>query len=74
MEPTCKPRFRQLSDYPIDAEAFKHHFLVFIAREFDVDSTMRVFFCQNPYRRPRAAARIWRRLFGRELPALRHAG
>jgi hypothetical protein len=48
MEPTCKPRFRQLSDYPIDAEAFKHHFLVFIAREFDVDSTMRVFFCQNP--------------------------
>jgi hypothetical protein len=25
-------------------------------------------------RRPRAAARVWRRLFGRELPPLRHAG
>ena len=45
MEPTCKPRFRQLSDYPIDAEAFKPLFGVH-CQEFDVDSTMCVFFAR----------------------------
>ena len=28
----------------------------------------------SPKELTKAAARVWRRLFGRELPALRHAG